>query len=77
MIIFFIMIRKRKENSNDFRSLVIKHFQSGDSQREVETKTFLPREMVRDIINRYKRTKCIGNLFDRGRKEKSTTTTTD
>ena len=71
------MIRKRKEHSNDFRSLVIKHFHNGDSQQEVETKTFLPREMVVDIINKYKRTKCIGNLFDRGRKEKSTTTTTD
>ena len=31
--------------------------------------------MVLDIINKYKRTKSIGNLFDRGRKEKSTTTT--
>ena len=33
--------------------------------------------MVVDIINKYKRSKSIGNLFDRGRKEKSTTTTTD
>ena len=31
--------------------------------------------MVLDIINKYKRTKSIGNLFDRGRKDKSTTTT--
>ena len=30
--------------------------------------------MVLDIINKYKRTKSIGNLFDRGRNEKSTTT---
>ena len=69
------MVPKRKESSNDLRSLVIKHFQSRDSQREVETKTSLPRETVRDIINKYTRTKCIGNLFDRGRKEKTTTTT--
>ena len=69
------MIRKRKEHSNDFRPLVIKHFQNGDSQRKTATKTLLPREMVRDIINKYKRTKCIGNLFDQGRKEKTTTTT--
>ena len=69
------MIRKRKEHSNDFRSRVIKHFQNGNSQRKTATKTLLPREMVRDIINKYKRTKCIGNLFDRGRKEKTTTTT--
>ena len=68
------MIRKRKEHSNDFRSLVIKHFQNGDSQPEIETKALLPREMVRDIINKYKRTKCIGNLFDRGRTRKTTIT---
>ena len=71
------MIPKRKEHSNNFRSLVIKHFHNGDSQRKTATKTLLPREMVRDIINKYKRTKCIGNLLDRGRKEKTTTTTTD
>ena len=32
--------------------------------------------MVLDIINKYKRTKCIENLFSRGRKRKTTTTTT-
>ena len=69
------MIRKRKEHSNDFRSVVIKHFQNGDSQQKTAIKTLLPREMVRDVINKYKRTKCIGNVFDRGRKEKTTTTT--
>ena len=69
------MIRKRKEHSNDFRSLVIRHFQNEDSQRKTATKTLLPREKVWDIINKYKRTKCIGNLFDRGRKGKTTTTT--
>ena len=39
------------------------------------TKTLLPRETVRDIVNKYKRTKCIGNLFSGGRKTKATTTT--
>ena len=71
------MIRKRKEHSNDFRSLLIEHFQNRNSQRKIATKTVLPREMVLDIINKYKRSKSIGNLFDRGRKEKTTTTTTD
>ena len=75
MMIFFTMVPKRKESSNDLRSLVIKHFQSGDSQREVEKRTLLPREMVRDIINKYERTKCIGSLFDRGGKRKTTITT--
>ena len=69
------MVPKRKESCNDLRSLVIKHFQSGNSQREVETKTSLPRETVRDIINKYTRTKCIGSLFSRGRKRKTTITT--
>ena len=69
------MVAKRNEHNNDLRSLVTKHFQNGDSQQEMATKTLLPRETVRDIINRYKRTKCIGNLLDRGRKRKTTTTT--
>ena len=62
------MVPKRKEQSNDLCLLAIKHFQSGVSQREIVTKTLLPQETVRDIINKYKRIKCIGNLFDRGRK---------
>ena len=75
MIIFFTMVPKRKEHSNDLRSLVIKHFQNGSSHREIATKTLLSREMVRSITNKYKKTKCIGNLFGRGRKRKTTTTT--
>lgn len=69
------MAPKKKEHSHDLRALVIKHFQTGDSQREIAAKVLLPRETVRDIINKYKRTKCIGNLFGRGRKRKTTTTT--
>ena len=69
------MVPKRKENSYDFRSIVIKHFQNGYSQREIGTKTLLPRETVRDIINKYKRIKCIGNFLGQGRKRKITTTT--
>ena len=75
MIIFFTMVPKRKEHSNDLRSLFIKYLQNGDSLRELATKTLLPRETVRDIINKYKRTKYFGNLFGRGRKPKITTTT--
>ena len=54
------------------RILVIKHYQNGDSQREIAAKTLLPRETVRYIIQRYKETKCIGNLFGRGLKRKTT-----
>ena len=57
------------------RTLVIKHYQNGDSQREIAAKTFLSRETVRYIIQKYKKTKCIGNLFGRGRKR--TTAITD
>ena len=74
MIIFFVIFPKRKEHSNDFRSPVIRYFQNEESQREIATKTLLPRETARDIINKYKRTRCIGNLFGRGRKRKTTAT---
>ena len=69
------MVPKRKDHSNDFRSLVIKHFRNGDSQGEMATKILLPRETMRDIINKDKRTKSIENLLDRRRKRKTTTTT--
>ena len=69
------MVPKREEHSNDLRSLIIKRFQNGDSEQEIATKTLFPRETVRDIIDKYKRNKCIQNLFGRGRKRKPTTTT--
>ena len=69
------MVPKKKEHNYDFRSIVIKHFQNGYSQREIGTKILLSRETVRDIINKYKRIKCIGNLFGRGRKRKTTKST--
>ena len=69
------MIPKKKENSNEMRTLVIKHYQNVDSQREIAAKAFLPREAVRYIIQKYKKTKCIGNLFGRGRKRKTTAIT--
>ena len=65
---------KRKEHSCDLRSLAVKHFHNGDSQREIVTKTLLPRETMPNIISKYKRTKCIGNLFGQGRKRKTTIT---
>ena len=74
MVIFFTMVPKRKGHRNDLRSLVITHFQYGDSQWKIATKTLLLWETVRDIINKYERTKCFGNLFGRGRKRKTTAT---
>ena len=66
------MAPKKKEHSHDLRSLVIKHYQNGDSQRKISTKVLLPRETIRYIIRKYKETKCIGNLFGRERKRKTT-----
>ena len=62
---------KRKEHSDDLRTLVIKRFLNGDSQREIAKKTLLSRETVRSMIKKYKSTKCIGNLFGRGHKRKT------
>ncbi|CAF3080826.1 unnamed protein product [Rotaria socialis] len=69
------MALKKKEHSNDIRTLVIKHYQNGDSQRDILSKALLPRSTVEYIIKKYKMTKCIGNLLGRGRKRKTTATT--
>ena len=44
-------------------------------QREIAAKTLLPRTTVQYMIEKYKSTKCIGNLFGRGRRRKTTATT--
>ena len=66
------MAPKKKEHSHDLRILVIKHYQNGDSQREISIKVLLSRETIRYITRKCKETKCIGNLFGRGRKRKTT-----
>ena len=68
------MTPKKKEHSNDLRNLVINLYLKGDSQREI-AKMLLSRTTVQSIIKNYKNTKCIGNLFGRGRKPKTTSTT--
>ena len=45
-LIYVVMVSKKKEHSNEMRTLVIKHYQNGDSQREIAAKTFLPRETI-------------------------------
>lgn len=69
------MAPRKKEHSIDLRTLVIKHYLNVDSQREIAKKVMLSRETVRSMINKYKNTKCIGNLFGRDRKRKTTATT--
>ncbi|CAF1541910.1 unnamed protein product [Rotaria magnacalcarata] len=66
------MAPRRKEHSSDIRSLVIQHFENGDSYSTIATKTLLPRSTIQYIIKRYKTTKCILNVKGQGRKRKTT-----
>lgn len=70
--VFNMTPRNRKEYSNDLRELVVKHFLNVDSEREIAKKVLIPRTSVHYIIDKYKSTKCIGNLIGRGRKRKTT-----
>ena len=70
------MAPRRKEHSSDIRSLVIQHFENGDSYATIAKKTLLPRSTIQCIIKRYKKTKCILNMKGRGRKRKRKTTAT-
>lgn len=66
------MAPKKKEHSTDLRSLVIQHFLNGDSYAMIAKKVRIPRPTVQSIVQKYKKTKCIVNLFGRGRKRKTT-----
>ena len=46
------MASKKKEHNNNLRNLVIHHYQNGDSQREIEAKTLLPRTKVQYMIEK-------------------------
>ena len=63
------------EHTNDLRTLVIRHYQNGDSLREITTKTLLSRSTVQYMVDKHKSTKCIGHLFGCARKRKIRTTT--
>ena len=69
------MAPKRKKHSNDFRTLVIRHYQNGDSLNEIAAKTLLSPSTVQYMVDKYKSTKRIGNLFGYGRKRKIRATT--
>ena len=64
--------RKFKEYSKGLRKLVIKHFLSGFSDRDIAHKMLIPRTSIRYIISTYKSTKCIRNIIGCGRKRKIT-----
>ena len=62
----------RKEFSHDLREVVIKRYLNGDSERDIARDLLISRNTVHYMIAKYKLTKCIGNLIDRGRKRKTT-----
>ena len=66
------MAPKKKEYPVDLRQTVIKHYLNGDSAHEIAQKLVIPRTFIRYIIDKYKKTKCVQNIIDRGRKSKTT-----
>ena len=71
------MAPKKKEHSNDLRTLVIRHYQNRDSLSEVTAKILLSRPTVQYAVDKYKSTKGIGHLFGCGRSKKKTRAPTD
>ena len=68
-------LRNKKEYSYDLLETVIKHFLNGDSEREIARKVLIPRTSIHRMIQKYKSTKCIGNIIGRGQKRKKITHT--
>jgi transposase len=66
------MAPRRKENSADVRSLVIKHFENGGFYAKTAENVLLPHSTVQYMIKKYKRIKCIVNMRGRGGKRKMT-----
>ena len=60
----------RKEHSNDFRELVIKHHLNGDLEQEIASKMLCSRNTIHSMITKYKKTRCIADLAGCGRNEK-------
>ena len=69
------MAPEKREHSSDLRTLIIRHYQNGDSLSEIAAKTLLSRSTVQYMVDEYKSTKCISNLFERPRKRKTRATT--
>ena len=47
------MAPKKKERSNDLRTLLIRHYQNGDSLSEIAAKTLLSRSTVQYMVDMY------------------------
>ena len=46
------MALKKKEHSNDLRTLIIRHYQNGDSLSEIAAKTLLSRSTVQYMVDK-------------------------
>ena len=64
-----------KEHTSDLRTLVMQHYQNGDSLNEIAAKTLLARSAAQHMVDKYKSTRCIGCLFGCGHKRKTRATT--
>ena len=53
------LIQGKKEDSNDLREVVLKHFLNGDSKGEIVGKVLISRGSLHDVITKYKSTNCI------------------
>ena len=69
------MAPKKKGHSNDLCTVVIRHYQNGDSLSEIAAKTLLSRSTVQYVVDKYKSAKCIGHLFGRASNRKTRRTT--
>ena len=66
------MVPKKKEYPVDSTTNCHKILLNGDSEREIAQKLIVPRTSVHYIIDKYKKTKCVHDIIDRGRKRKTT-----
>ena len=55
------------------RELVIKNYSNGDSELEISRQMLCSRNTTHSMIMKYKKTRCIVNMVDCGRKRKTTT----
>ena len=70
----YFIAPKKREHSNDLRTLIIRHYQNGDSLSEIAAKTLLSRSTVQYMVDKYKSTKSIDHLYGYGRKRKTRAT---
>ena len=54
---------KKERTQQSSRILVIRRYQNGDSLSEIAAKILLSRSTVQYMIDKYKSTKCIDDLF--------------